>query len=216
MNPTPTLGPQELTQLAHYLNNQGMMALQAGGSTRAHIMFAQCLYVLKEIGNNDDFISQVLFSLGQSVIYYGEKQQAIACCEAAVNIQKRQGKGEPEADCFYAAGSWIANLEDYPKAFKIFYEALKIYENIGAIEKTNMTKKELDQLSGRIESAEQPDGPLEFAIYVESQMLDKFTISSEGEVKWHYLTGFNQPLALGTERPWQVVCTKFPYRRISF
>jgi tetratricopeptide (TPR) repeat protein len=216
MNSVPALGPQELAQLVHHLHNEGKMALQIGRSSLAHIWFAQCLSVLKQIGNSEDFISQILFYLGQTVIYFGETEQAIACFEAAANIQKRQGKGEPEADCFYAAGSSIANHEDYPKAFKVFTEALKIYESIGAREKINWTKRELDKLSGQIKDAEQPDEPLEFAIYVEGQVLDKFTVSPDGEVKWHHLTGFNQPVVMGAVRPWQVVCTEFPYRRMSF
>ncbi len=216
MNPDLKLGPQELAQLALHCYNEGMVALKRGRSSLAHIWLAQCLDVLKDIEDNEDLVSQVLFYLGQTRIYFGEKQQVIACCEAAANIQKRQGKGEPEADCFYAAGSCIANLEDYPKAFKVFKEALKIYESVGATEKANTTRKELDKLPGWIKETEPPDSPLEFAILVDGQVLEKFTVSPDGEVKWHNLTGFNQPIVMGAVRPWQVVCTKFPYRRMSF
>jgi tetratricopeptide (TPR) repeat protein len=216
MNPAPTLRPQELAQLVHHLHNKGKMALQMGNSNHAHIWFAQCLSVLKQIGNNEDFISQVLFYLGQTRIYFGETQQVIAFCEAAANIQKRQGQGEPEADCFYAAGSCIADFGDYPKAFKVFSEALRIYERIDATKKVNLTKRELDKLSGQIKDTDQPDEPLEFAIYVEGQVLDKITVSPEGEVKWHDLTGFSQAVVMGAVRVWQVVCTKYPYRQMSF
>jgi tetratricopeptide (TPR) repeat protein len=215
MNPNPTMTPEMFTGLLNHLFQEGRGASQKRDMYRASMWYAQCLSIIKQLGNNEEFMSMVLYYYGEAIAHSNQSQQAIACLEASANIQKQMGNGEAEADCFYMVGSFIAALEDYEKAKKHLTEALRRYRGLNNRQKIAATEDELKKVTANLPKirriSKSSDETLDFGIFVDKQMMERFSVSVDGEVKWYKVKGFNKSVAMGLANAWQVVCTNYPY-----
>jgi len=214
MSPSQTMTPEMLAGVLRHLFQEGMTAFQRKDMAQAGQWFAQCLSVLRQLGGNEEFISQVLFYTGYVLAYTQQRPSAIACLSASANIQKRMGNSEAEADCFYTTGSVISDLAGYQPAERYLTEALRRYQALGLTDKIKATEQELARLATQARGkTPEPTDPsamaLEFGLYVDKELDEKLTIAEDGEVTWHTLPALKKPAALGLVNQWQVVCLNY-------
>ncbi|MBN1287440.1 MAG: hypothetical protein JXB47_18710 [Anaerolineae bacterium] len=211
MNLDGRLEPRALAELVRRLYHEGTTSLNQGNPLHASIWYAQCLNTIRQLGDNEDFMSKVLFDLGKAQAYLAPPGQAVACFEAAAYIQTGVGSGETEADCIHMAGTAIAMLEDYPRAQRLLDQAAKMYRNLELGEKARTVQKALAEVSAQAEVSLEGVTltPHDFIIHIGGRTLAHFKVSSSGKVKWidEDVDASDLAAPMGLTARWQVTCT---------
>ena len=103
----------------------------------------------------------------------------------------------------------------YEKAKKHLTEALQRYRSLNNEEKITATEEELKKVAANSPKirrlSKQSDDVLDFAISVDKEIIERFSVSVDGEVKWHSPITPSKSFAIGLVNIWQVVCTNYPY-----
>jgi hypothetical protein len=206
-----TMTPQMWAGLLNHTFQAGQTALQRRDPYRAGQWYAQCLIVLKNLGKNEEWISVVLYYYAHVLVSLNQHQHAIACLAASVNIQHQFDRGEAEADCFYASGSTIADLDDPATAAIYLREALQRYQELHLQEKIAETDEQLRKVTEKRPKNERELSTMpktfEFEIVVDQEVIEKFSVSAVGIISWHTVPECKKSVAFGLVNTWQVRCT---------
>lgn len=212
MTAAPTPGAQELAGLIGHLYHEGNRALEREDPREAIVWYAQCLSAVQQAGDNEEFIAAVLFEVGRARALLRDVLQAAACLEASANLQKRLGRGEPEADCCQVAGDLVAALGDTRTARRLLEEAVARYRALDLRTKTTKCQRAIKRLGPPDEETEGPVVRHEFMVHVGGKGLHKLEITPAGESRWlgpeeFTPAEFDTPLVMGRMLPWDVTCT---------
>lgn len=226
--------PEMLKVLLDHVVQEGHAAAQRRNRTQAGVWYAQGVSLTRQLGDQAEMMAMLLFYYGEAIAYSPRRPEAIACMEAAARIQKGIGRGEAEADCLYAVGTLMAALGDYSQARRQLGDALHCYRELNIPHKIASTEMELrkataayarvrpvtvvyrpipvlSRLIPGLKGRQIKPGPhnrqLEFAISVDQQVIERFSVSAEGAVEWRQVRQKKRTFAMGLAHVWQVICT---------
>lgn len=218
MNPSE-MSLEVLAGLVKHLHQEGMTAYHNQRSVEAHIWFSQCLDVLGKIGQNEEFISNLLYYLG---VLYSEDatpngaQQAVSFFEAAATIERHLPTTQATADTLRVLSRALSITGDLVAAYRVLGDALRMYTELRNLEDTKATQALLAELKQKTDPAALSANALqlaanksyEFTIQVEKETISQFVIGNTGKVTWLPTPGLNKSIPIGRVQRWQVFCSR--------
>jgi tetratricopeptide (TPR) repeat protein len=205
MNPS-SLPPEMLAGLAHHLFQEGSAALEQGKAAEAISWFAQCLDTLRQLGNNENFISIILYQTGLLYGSAGRNEEALAFFEASADIQRQEPLEKSTADMLLSIGRVIAMTGYSAVAQWVLRDALAMYDVLDLSAEINEVRQELGKWPA--EPARASHQPHRFAIQVGQQLMSRFTVGPDGTVTWLEVPAGGAAIPAGRVYPWTVTFEK--------
>ncbi len=204
------LGPEDLGGLAYHLFNEGQAVVDTR-PTEAIVWLVQCLRILKQIPQNNQFYTSVFYFIGRALAQLGRNEKA-ACVLRATVYLNQQEEGETVADNLYATASLFAAIGARALAHDWFQEACRRYETLGRSEQVARCRQEIERTAPQRaeQAARAGTHPVEITLLLEGRVMDRLTVTFDGEVRWQELqsTPYDRPLPVGRNVPWEIPCAR--------
>ncbi|MBN1484728.1 MAG: hypothetical protein JXA37_08395 [Chloroflexia bacterium] len=198
-----------LASLVDHLYQEGQDAFRQGHLRESMIWYAQCLEMLKELGDHKGMISTVLYYAGTIYRLSVEHSQALGFFEAVLRLEQGQEIQESTADTLRLVGEGLAEIGYVERARPVLFQAIEMYQALDLPEKGDRARERMDRL-GTESGAERPalvlnEQALEFAIRVGEEPVTGLAVEVDATVSWRALGGLTRSVAIGRIHPWNVI-----------
>jgi hypothetical protein len=190
-----------LGELVQHLYTEGMTAYEKKDDNQALAWFAQCLDVLRQLGQNVEWYSAICYQVGLLFALHGEAEQSTAFLDAVGTIQQQQPPDAPTVQTLIQVGKILAQIGQPGRARRLLESAAAMAATLGGPAEGPAG----EILTSLQEIAVVPACDWEFTIRLELQPASRFTVTAGGEIIWSDFRGELGAVPLGSGAPWNVV-----------